>query len=173
MSLENQEPIILILVLFVVIIISAVIFLFLKLKKLEKQQDSSDVNKDDALQKCKNHPDEWSKGICAICGDSFCESCLIEHDQLNFCRDHFKIYLENQWVTLEKVQTSAETAEESMYLYDFKSRIWNKESLPLIVVTHYQIDVEGDHIESQVQLLVPDQHENELKPRLEEYKIKH
>lgn len=111
---------------------------------------------------CQNHEDRSGHGLCAICMESFCEECLLESEHLHFCRDHYRLFTENNWEIIDTIRTNPDKAEESMYLYDFKGHLWKTEQLPTIVTTHYQINTESDCIESQVSLLGPQEKQDQL-----------
>jgi hypothetical protein len=117
---------------------------------------------------CKIHPKEHSMGSCLMCEGDFCEDCLIEHDSLYFCKEHFKIFANNQWEKISDVLTTAETPEASFPIYKFKRNLWENEGRPSFVVTHYKINVSSDHIESYVQLHVKKDDALELKKSLDE-----
>jgi len=121
---------------------------------------------------CKNHTDQNSIGGCLICEDVFCEACLVEHEGMYFCRDHFKIFANNKWKQITDQKTTPESPEDGLYIWDFKRFIWKEKSIPSFVLTHYKINVEDDFIESYVQLNVEESRAEELANELSKYKAK-
>ncbi|MBY0416368.1 MAG: hypothetical protein K2Q18_19490, partial [Bdellovibrionales bacterium] len=103
---------------------------------------------------CENHPDEPSVGSCLICENVFCEKCLIEHEGMFFCKEHFRVFANNKWKQITDVRTTPHTPEEGLYIYHFKRHIWKEEKIPSFVLTHYKINIEEDFIESFIQLNV-------------------
>jgi hypothetical protein len=122
---------------------------------------------------CSNHPDQPSVGGCLICEDVFCEKCLIEHDGMFFCREHFKIFANHKWVQITDVLTTPSTPEEGQYIWDYKRFIWKEKQTPSFVLTHYKINVDNDFIESYVQLNVREEDKEKLINEVENYKAKH
>ena len=122
---------------------------------------------------CKRHTEVRAQALCAICMDAFCESCIIQDDNLNFCTEHHRIYSSNEWKPLEELQTTPDKAEESEYLYKFKNDKWNSQKIPMIITTHYQINVDQDQIESEIKLLVRSQDDLFLRDQLNQIKNKH
>ncbi len=122
---------------------------------------------------CENHPDIPSVGTCLICEDVFCEQCLIEHDGLYFCKEHFKIFANNKWKQITDVKTTPDTPEEGLYIYNFKRHLWNDRKVPSFVLTHYKINIEEDFIESFIQLNVVVDAAVELAEDLEKFKVRH
>jgi hypothetical protein len=105
---------------------------------------------------CENHPDQPSVAGCLICEDVFCEKCVIEHDGMHFCKEHFKIFANNKWKQITDVKTTPDTPEDGLFIYRFKRKIWREDKTPSFVLTHYKINLESDIIESFIQLNVRD-----------------
>jgi hypothetical protein len=169
--------IIIILLVFVFVLVGVILFLFYKF--LLKRPLNSEITtplpsqyllkKDFVVEKfyCHNHPDKNSIGSCLICEEVFCESCLIEHDGMFFCKEHFKIFANCEWEQISDVKTTPDTPMDSMYIWDFKRKLWNDEKIPSFVLTHYKINVENDFIESYVQLNVKKELAEKFKIELE------
>lgn len=121
---------------------------------------------------CENHPDIPSVGSCLICEDVFCEQCLIEHDSLYFCKEHFKTFANNKWKQITDVRTTPNTPEDGLYIYHFKRHIWQNNKIPSFVLTHYKINIEEDYIESFIQLNVVEDKAEELQNEIEKFKAK-
>jgi hypothetical protein len=105
---------------------------------------------------CENHPESPSVAGCLICEDVYCEKCIIEHNGMHFCKEHFKIFANNKWKQITDVKTTPETPEEGLFIYHFKRKIWREDKTPSFVLTHYKINIESDIIESFIQLNVRD-----------------
>lgn len=119
---------------------------------------------------CKNHPEKVSGGICLICEEAFCESCLIEHESMLFCKEHFKTFSQNKWDSISDVRTTPDTPHDALYVYHFKRKIWKERKTPTYVLTHYKINIDEDFIESFVQLFVLKSDVEDLKIELEKEK---
>jgi hypothetical protein len=137
--------------------------------KIKKLSEESVVEK----YYCENHPDVPSVGSCLICEDVFCEQCLIEHDSLYFCKEHFKTFANNKWKQITDVRTTPNTPEDGLYIYHFKRHIWHDQKIPSFVLTHYKINIEEDYIESFIQLNVVEDKAEELAENIEKFKAKH
>jgi hypothetical protein len=105
---------------------------------------------------CENHPESPSVAGCLICEDVFCEKCVIDHDGMHFCKEHFKIFANNKWKQITDVKTTPDTPEDGLFIYHFKRKIWREDKTPSFVLTHYKINIESDIIESFIQLNVRD-----------------
>ena len=101
---------------------------------------------------CHNHHTEKAVATCGICGDLLCEECVREYETLNFCPEHFDLYIRHDWDVVETVKTTPNEAHKSFYLYDFKKREWEKNQTATYIMTHYKIDVTSDEIESHISL---------------------
>lgn len=121
---------------------------------------------------CPNHKENSPVGTCLICEEAFCEECLIEHESLYFCKEHFRTYADHQWEKITDILTTAETPEASMHVYDFKRDLWKFEKIPTFVLTHYKINVNEDLIESYVQLHVRVDEKENLEKRLLDFQQK-
>jgi hypothetical protein len=137
--------------------------------KLKKLAEETVVEK----YYCENHPDVPSAGGCLICEEVFCEQCLIEHDSLYFCKEHFKTFANNKWKQITDVKTTPNTPEDGLYIYHYKRHIWKDQNIPSFVLTHYKINIEEDFIESFIQLNVVEEKAEELLADIEKFKAKH
>ncbi len=118
---------------------------------------------------CSNHPDAQSVGGCLICEDVFCENCLIEHDGLYFCKEHFRVFANNKWKQITDVKTTPDTPIDGLYVYHFKRKLWKEENMPSFILTHYKINIENDFIESFVQLNVIESEADRLEAEIKKY----
>ena len=121
---------------------------------------------------CTNHPETASAGSCLICEEVFCEKCLIEHDSLYFCKEHFKIFANNKWRQITDVKTTPNTPDDGLFIYHFKRQIWREKEVPSFVLTHYKINIEEDYIESYIQLNVLENDAERLSNEIEKYKAR-
>jgi hypothetical protein len=119
---------------------------------------------------CIHHNDEPSVGSCLICEEVFCENCLVEHESMHFCKEHFRIFANNKWKQITDVKTTPDTPEDGLYIYDFKRDLWLNKNVPSFVMTHYKINIENDFIESFIQLNVREEDEEKLTNELLKYK---
>lgn len=121
---------------------------------------------------CPFHSENSPVGTCLICEEAFCEECLIEHESLYFCKEHFRTYADYQWEKITDILTTPDTPEASMHVHNFKRDLWKYEKIPTFVLTHYKINVNDDHIESYVQLHVRVEDKDSLEKRLEKVEKK-
>lgn len=119
---------------------------------------------------CHNHPDAQSAGGCLICEDVFCDTCLVEHEGLYFCREHFRIFANNKWKQITDVKTTPDTPVDGLYVYHFKRKKWKEAGIPGYILTHYKINIEDDFIESFVQLYVIEKDAEKLEKEIENYR---
>jgi hypothetical protein len=119
---------------------------------------------------CHNHFDEASVGSCLICEEVFCENCLIEHESMHFCQEHFRVFANNKWKQITDVRTTPDTPEEGLFIYNFKRDMWKERGIPGFVMTHYKINIENDFIESFIQLNVREAEAENLSLELLKYK---
>lgn len=122
---------------------------------------------------CENHPDVASVGSCLICEDVFCEKCLIEHENMYFCKEHFKTFANNKWKQITDVKTTPLTPEDGLFVYHFKRHLWKDKQTPSFVLTHYKINIEEDFIESFVQLNVLESDADQLSEDIERFRASH
>jgi hypothetical protein len=149
-----------------------------KLKNLSNGPDGETAKKIKTLTEesvvekffCENHPDTPSAGGCLICEDVYCEKCLVEHDGLYFCKEHFKVFANNKWKQITDVKTTPNTPNDGLFIYHFKRHIWRENETPSFVLTHYKINIEEDFIESYIQLNVIEKDADELSFKIEKYK---
>lgn len=138
-------------------------------KKLKKLSEETVVEK----YFCENHKSIASVGTCLICEDVFCEQCLIEHESLYFCKEHFKVFANNKWKQITDIKTTPATPEDGLFIYQFKRQLWKDEKTPMFVLTHYKINIEEDFIESFIQLNVIENDADKLQAEIENFKAKH
>lgn len=119
---------------------------------------------------CQDHPKRQAISTCSICNKSICKECLREESNLHFCSEHLKTFLKNDWSVLAQSRSTADFSLEGLSMYQFKLNIWEEKNIPSFFTTHYQIDVNQDHIETHVELHVRSNEFEELKLKFMEYK---
>lgn len=119
---------------------------------------------------CENHPEVASVGGCLICEEVFCEKCLVEHENMYFCKEHFKTFANNRWKQITDVKTTPNNPEDGLFIYHFKRHIWKNKQSPSFVLTHYKINIEEDFIESFIQLNVLESEAEKLTDEIEKFK---
>ncbi|OFZ71799.1 MAG: hypothetical protein A2504_05885 [Bdellovibrionales bacterium RIFOXYD12_FULL_39_22] len=115
---------------------------------------------------CQNHPDVSGSTVCRICEKVFCEACTKEHDSMLFCVEHFDLIIKNEWAEIAAAIVSPNDSDHSMFLYDFKKQLWEKDKIPSFVQVHYKINVDSDQIESHVKLFAKKAEAEALRGRL-------
>lgn len=134
-----------------------------KIKKLSEENISEKFF-------CENHPEVPSVGGCLICEEVFCEKCLIEHENMYFCKEHFKTFANNKWKQITDIKTTPNTPEDGLFIYHFKRHIWKEKKTPSFVLTHYKINIDEDFIESFIQLNVLENEAEKLTEDIEKFK---
>ena len=119
---------------------------------------------------CSFHSTVKAEATCAICEELICESCNRSYETLHFCPEHFKIFHQFEWQMLESIKTNPDDAHLSEYLFQFKKLLWSDEKSPLYIQVHYQINVQSDDIESEIQLYCPKDHLNKIELQLSQFK---
>ncbi len=178
MSIDNNLIVILLLFVICALALIIVILIFFLLKVLSKESPKIDgppqasesprpsVNR----SFCSFHSEEHAVSTCAICHQSICQSCYRETDGLHFCSEHLRTYTENQWALLSQVRSSVEQPEDGLEVYLFKTQLWDKDLTPSYLVTHYQIDVQGDYVETLTSLYVKESELESLQEQFHAYK---
>lgn len=105
---------------------------------------------------CPNHPDEPGEVMCAICDILFCKVCIKPFKTLHFCRDHLPLVMNNNWLEVMTIKTSTEDPENGVRLFDAKKKLFEEESVPSYVETHYKINVDQDFIETYLVVFAQD-----------------
>lgn len=151
------------------------IFQFLKFKTFERNKEIQNFNRpistfpqpENQPTFCKNHPTIPAVGMCNICEETFCSSCIKNHKSLQFCLPHLEIFLTSNWTEVASILTTPHEPEKGMFLYDFKRLQWKEKSTPTYIQTQYKINVENDQIESCVVLFAQDNCVTELREEIE------
>ena len=119
---------------------------------------------------CSFHPTIKAESTCAICEKLLCESCNRSYETLHFCPEHFQLFHNNEWQILDSIKTNPDDAHLSEYLFKFKKELWEIEKSPLYIQVHYQINVQNDDIESEVQLFCTKESLEQLEKQLTLFK---
>ncbi len=189
---DNLFTIIIFLLLIILVLIALIGFVMVKLlfQKKELNETLNEARPKEILSKtatykilseesvvekyfCHNHPEDQSIGSCLICEEVFCENCLIEHDGLYFCKEHFRIFASNKWKQITDIKTTPDTPIDGLYIYHFKRKIWQERNAPIFILTHYKINIESDFIESFIQLNVLEKDAERLEKELEIFQADH
>lgn len=120
---------------------------------------------------CVHHPTEKAGGTCNICEHPYCEHCLHTHEALNFCDEHYQIFLESKWVEIDSVQTTPSHPEKGTRIYKFKNHLWKNSEIPTYLQTHYKINHDTDEIESIVCLYAATDAAEVIKNKLKTFKV--
>ncbi len=115
---------------------------------LERIKESEKLKNRRADLFCPNHLDEPGEVMCAICDKLYCKACIKPFKNLHFCREHLPLIMKHEWEEVFTLKTSTEDPEEGVRLYDQKKDIFEKESIPTYIETHYKINVDQDYIET-------------------------
>jgi len=180
---QNIYAIIIFLLLFLLVFMGAIVFILFKLALPPKEVKTPLVptNANETLfdkekfapafivesHYCIHHPDTPSVGSCLICEEVFCTNCLVDHESMHFCKEHFRVFANSSWTQITDVRTTPDTPEDGLYIYNFKRFLWLNRNIPSFVMTHYKINIDSDFIESFIQLNVRSEDEKRL---LEEIK---
>ncbi len=184
---ENFITIIVFLLLIIFVLMGAMIFVLFKLlykkdvspktlttakSKGVKPEIPKPMASDNVVESfyCIHHQETPSVGACLICEEVFCDECLIDHDSMHFCKEHFRIFAGNKWKQITDVKTTPHSPEEGLFIYNFKRDIWKKRNIPTFVMTHYKINIENDYIESFIQLNVREEDVEKLEIEIQKYK---
>lgn len=119
---------------------------------------------------CIHHKEAPSVGSCLICEEVFCVDCLVEHESMHFCKEHFRTFANFKWKQITDERTTPDTPEDGLYIYNFKRQLWLNKNIPSFVMTHYKINIENDFIESFIQLNVREEDVEKLSKELELFK---
>ncbi len=187
---DNSIIIIGILILIIFLLMGAMIFILFRL--LTTPKDNVPVTKELVVEKpilnpmftnlkrsetpiverfyCIHHTEAPSVASCLICEEVFCASCLVEHESMHFCKEHFRIFANCKWKQITDVRTTPDTPEEGLYIYNFKREIWLDKNIPTFVMTHYKINIENDFIESFIQLNVREEDVEKLTNEILKYR---
>lgn len=183
---DNLITIIVFLLLLIFALMGAMIFILFKLLTRPKSEEvatheplvlkplleKSKLMEEPIVEKyyCIHHKEAPSVGSCLICEEVFCVDCLVDHESMHFCKEHFRTYANHKWKQITDVRTTPDTPEDGLYIYNFKRELWLNKNIPSFVMTHYKINIENDYIESFIQLNVREDDVEKLIDELDEFK---
>ncbi|MFA6237279.1 MAG: hypothetical protein WC635_08150 [Bacteriovorax sp.] len=183
---SNLVAIIVFLLLLIFILMGAMILILFKL--LTKPKTEMEISPEKTIVKtyseklklveepivekyyCIHHREAPSAGSCLICEEVFCVDCLVDHESMHFCKEHFRIFASHRWKQITDIRTTPDTPEEGLFIYNFKRDLWLNKNIPSFVMTHYKINIENDFIESFIQLNVREEEVEKLSHELEDFK---
>ena len=183
---NNLVTIVVFLLLFIFVLMGAMIFILFKLLVRPKQETPRSLEKavlrpvveklkptEESIVEtyyCIHHHDAPSVGSCLICEEVFCIDCLVDHESMHFCKEHFRTFANYKWKQITDERTTPDTPEDGLYIYNFKRNLWLNKNIPTFVMTHYKINIENDYIESFIQLNVRVDDVEKLSRELEAFK---
>ncbi|MDD4976268.1 MAG: hypothetical protein PHY93_18060 [Bacteriovorax sp.] len=185
---NNLVPIVVFLLLLIFLLMGGMIFILFRLLTTAKNEPTASTPLEKPVLRpvadkvllaekpvvenyyCIHHKDAPSVGSCLICEEVFCADCLVDHESMHFCKEHFRTYANYKWKQITDVRTTPDTPEDGLFIYNFKRDLWLNKSIPSFVMTHYKINIENDYIESFIQLNVREDDVEKLTLELEKYK---
>jgi hypothetical protein len=120
---------------------------------------------------CPHHPEEPAEAMCNICDTYFCEKCIKNHKTLLFCREHYQLYMNNDWNKIIIIKSTPSEPELGVRLYDFKRKLYKDNLIPTVVETHYKINIDHDNIESYLVLFAQKNHTEKIQLMLKDDNI--
>ena len=118
---------------------------------------------------CQDHPDTPAYKKCSISGEYLCEKCVTSHDNIWVGKKYVDILLDGNWQELLMIPDRDENEGQLTKILDKKNKLWQSESVPVIVQGHYKINVESDDIESYTVVMVRPEDKERLKSELSFY----
>ena len=100
------------------------------------------------LERCYLHKSDDAQGQCAICNEFFCEACLVNKADIILCSGHAPAFDVSQFILLLEVNTSAETPQAGILLYELKELLWRQKAIHCFIKTTYGICNESQLITS-------------------------
>jgi hypothetical protein len=96
---------------------------------------------------CIDHPEVFSQGRCAISYEPLCENCISKQEDILIGRKYLDLYLDNEWSELKMIREDKEVRKTYLAI---KRKLWDDESLPVLVQGHFKINVEDDQVEQYI-----------------------
>ena len=183
--MDNNQIVIIALfsvIIFLLLTIIIGLFAFIFFNKIKKNQTIGTKNKIDTpvvfnketfkeLIKEAQPTDKKIAGLCGICEKELAEEDHFEIDNIHFCKEHYNLYIKNDWQEISDQRTTADTPEAGIYIYNFQRSLWQNEKVPSFIVCEYKIDVNTDQIETYVKLTVLKNMAPQLEERLNQSKV--
>ncbi len=166
--------VIVMLLLLIVFGLAAYIFFYGKADQDKKETPPQQILDKETLKEIMSQTNKNEKKIVALC--NVCETELEEQDHfeidnLHFCKEHYNIFIKNEWSEISNQKTTADTPEAGIYIYNFQRDLWHSEKIPSFIVCEYKIDVNTDQIETYVKLNVIDKMATQLEERLKQSRV--
>jgi hypothetical protein len=102
---------------------------------------------------CFNNDNRIVVDKCAICERYFCDSCIWQSDQLNYCKEHIMLKKKSNWCEIHLLELDPMAPEVGLRLYRMKEKIWVEDKLPIIIETHYKLKNNSDQIITVLRVL--------------------
>lgn len=166
--------VIVILLLLIVFGLVAYVFFFNQKESAPSQPQITQPLDKETLKELMSQSVKGEKKIVALC--NVCERELEEQDhfeidKLHFCKEHYNVYIKNEWTEISNQRTTADTPEAGIYIYNFQKNLWGTERIPSFIVCEYKIDINTDQIETYVKLNVIDKMATQLEERLKQSRV--
>lgn len=167
-------------IIFLLLTIIIGLFAFIFFNKIKKDKNEEPIHTKPnvfdketfkELVKQSQPSDKKIAGICGVCEKEIAEEDHFEIDKIHFCKEHYNIYIKNEWQEISNQRTTAETPEAGIYIYNFQKSLWKNEKIPSFIVCEYKIDVNTDQIETYVKLTVLKYMAPKLEERLNQSKV--
>jgi hypothetical protein len=149
-------------IIILIALVALMVFFFFKFQKDQKaqislSQETKIIKKPLAdVRHCSVHDDLAAVAACAVCDEYFCSDCLRQHENLYFCSTHLHMFLDGAWKEYDSIQTSPEDPERGVRYYELKRKLWKEKNIPMVILTHYKIDIDTDTINTFLKVLVRD-----------------
>jgi hypothetical protein len=97
---------------------------------------------------CVDHPTEVSVGVCSISGFRYCQHCLKVFQNIKFGKKYLNIYLSSEWEDFMTIAKTDGFEDVSPAIIELKKKLWENEHIPVIVQSHFKINLGDDSIEA-------------------------
>jgi len=97
---------------------------------------------------CVDHPTEVSVGVCSISGFRYCQHCLKVFQNIKFGKKYLNVYLASEWEDFMTIAKNDGFDDVSPALIELKKKLWENEHIPVIVQSHFKINLGDDTIEA-------------------------
>ncbi len=97
---------------------------------------------------CVDHPSEVSVGVCSISGFRYCQHCLKVFQNIKFGKKYLNVYLSSEWEDFMTIAKNDGFEDVSPAIIELKKKLWENEHIPVIVQSHFKINLGDDSIEA-------------------------
>jgi hypothetical protein len=97
---------------------------------------------------CVDHPSEVSVGVCSISGFRYCQHCLKVFQNIKFGKKYLNVYLASEWEDFLTIAKEDDFEDVSPAIIQLKKKLWDVEQIPVIVQSHFKINLGDDSIEA-------------------------